>query len=224
MYLVIDTETTGLGEQDQVVEFAAVWPEGHYHLLVNPSVPVIPEARAVHHISDRTLGRCFGREAWHEALGLLLEQHPGPLVGHNVEFDLRMIRQTWPGLLPEDRPAICTYRCALHLWPDAPSYSNQVLRYWLGVEPAVKTGLPPHRALPDAAVTCALLQKMLETRTLDDLVTLTRAPVLLTKVRFGKHEGQRWSEVPRDYLQWIVRRGDFDADVLHTARHYLGTA
>jgi exodeoxyribonuclease X len=221
--IVVDTETTGLGEGDQVVEFAAVWPGGHSHFLVRPTVPICPEARAAHHITDHLLASCGDAAIWRPSLGDLLERHPGPLVGHNISFDLQMISQTWPDLWPEQWPTnICTYRCALHLWPEAPSYSNQILRYYLGLEPVVKTNLPPHRALPDAAVTMALLNKMLETKTEQDLVALSQMPVVLRQVRFGKHRGALWSDVPRDYLSWVSRQGDFDVDVLHTARHYLG--
>lgn len=43
--------------------------------------------------------------------------------------------------------------------------------------------------------------------------------------KFGKHKGTLWSQVPRDYLDWVVNKSDFtDEDVLYTARHYLEQA
>jgi exodeoxyribonuclease X len=49
----------------------------------------------------------------------------------------------------------------------------------------------------------------------------TNEPVLLPKVTFGKHRGQAWTDVPVDYLQWILRQQDMNENVVHTARHHL---
>jgi exodeoxyribonuclease X len=220
--VVIDTETTGLGKEDQVIELAAAWEGGHNHFLVKPSVPVSPEARAVHHIPDKVLDNCGNAATWRPYLGDVFARHPGPLVGHNVAFDIGMIKQTWPDLWVEEPAFICTYQCARHLWPEAPAHGNQVLRYWLGLRPTIRTNLPPHRALPDVAVTQALLLKMLERCDAEELVRLSKMPVLLRQVKFGKHRGALWESVPRDYFQWILRNGEFDADTIHTARYYLG--
>lgn len=140
------------------------------------------------------------------------------LVAHNAEFDKGMVGAVYPAL--KDKPWICTWRCGMHLWPDAPGHSNQTLRYWLHLSPVLPGGLYPHRALYDTIVTRSLLDKMLETHTLEQLVDLSTQPVLQKTIRFGKHRGMLWSDVPRDYLQWLVRQ-DMDMDVLHTARHWL---
>ena len=49
-------------------------------------------------------------------------------------------------------------------------------------------------------------------------------PALLAKVGFGKHRGKRWSEVPADYLQWLVKSDMDDRNVRATAKHYLKAA
>jgi exodeoxyribonuclease X len=49
----------------------------------------------------------------------------------------------------------------------------------------------------------------------------TNEPVLLPNVTFGKHRGQAWTDVPVDYLQWILRQQDMNENVVHTARHHL---
>jgi len=38
--------------------------------------------------------------------------------------------------------------------------------------------------------------------------------------RYGKHFGTKWADVPRDYLQWVVKQ-DMDEDILFTARTIL---
>lgn len=79
-----------------------------------------------------------------------------------------------------------------------------------------------HRAGPDAYVTAFLLLELLKRSTFDQLVKWSAEPALLPKCHFGKHRGQKWSEVPVDYLSWILRQADMDDDVKHTARHWMG--
>jgi exodeoxyribonuclease X len=228
--LVIDTETTGDGPEDEVMELAGVlltpgetgWREtARQEGYIKPLRAVCsPEARAVHHIPDSCLDLA---PTMAELVAAPVPRPSAPIwAAHNAEFDERLLLQSGGGdLLPSRK--ICTWRCALHLWPDAPSHKNQVLRYWLNVHPDLPPGLHPHRALYDALVTAAILQRMLEMRTVQELEILTTQPVLLTTCRFGKHRGQRWADLPSDYLRWILRsRAEpFGEDALHTARSVL---
>ena len=81
---VIDTETTGLGEEDKIVEFAAVPVCFEHELgssfglpislpieigegksgLINPMIPIPYEAMGVHHITDEMV-QAEGGEAEH---------------------------------------------------------------------------------------------------------------------------------------------------------------
>jgi len=224
--IVIDTETTGMGDQDQVIELGWASQDRGGGMLIVPTVPIQPDARASHHITDRELFTRGYNQA--QALRRIEDEliETSPWVFHNAAFDMRMLRQTWPSLpVP---PVICTWRCSLHLWPDAPSHSNQALRYWLDL-PVVAAQCPhcgqaphAHRAPFDASVTLALVNRMVEMGfSVEDLVRMSGEPVVLHRVRFGKHEGELWVDVPRDYLHWILRQGDFDEDVRHTAHHYF---
>lgn len=254
MITVIDTETTGLGPTDEPVEVALVAVDENtrtitqaFSSLVRPRVPCSVEARAVHHIAPeetdaaRPLGEVLDScDLWRDR---------GVLAAHNAEFDLRMLTQGL-ALRVSDPPgdsstivdsksalslgrSICTWRCAMHLWPDAPGYSNSVLRYFLNLDcerllKRFATGLPPHRALPDALVTAALLLLMLDTHILPHLLRLTAQPVILRACRFGKHRGKSFEEIARTdrgYLEWMLRQtggGAFDADARATAQHWLG--
>lgn len=115
-------------------------------------------------------------------------------------------------------PWICTYKVALRLWPDAPKHSNQVLRYWLGLDLDAVQAMPPHRAGPDAWVTAHLLLRMLEQATVTQMIGWTVEPKQLPVLPFGKHRGLKWADLPDDYLQWLVRQADMDPDVLWCAR------
>lgn len=209
--VVSDTETTGFDPANcSLLEVAACGPDFGWWHYVDYEGDIPADARSAHHISPDDVRpgsyNCMPRAKVIE--NLLVVAGSRIPVFHNAEFDL--------GFLPElkDREVICTYRCALHMYPDAPNLKNQTLRYWLGVEPRPEliAGLAPHRGLYDSAVTLAILGKMLESRSIDQLIDMTKHPVLLTTVRFGKYKGLSWKEVPRDYRAWMRRNGNWETD------------
>ncbi len=223
--LVIDTETTGLDhEKDKVVEIGACLV-GHKEVkrapwsiinlftsLVDPGVPIPPDAMAIHHIRDEEVKGSLKLDKVLEALYFSGKFIPA---AHNAAFDSLF--------LPYWKDWICTYRCARHIWPDFPKHGNQVLRYRLNLlkEPD-PLAMPPHRAAPDAYVTAHLLLRMLETHTPEQLLELTKKPILIKNCSFGKHRGLEWSKVPKDYLGWILKQKpeDWDADTIHTAKYW----
>jgi exodeoxyribonuclease X len=138
-------------------------------------------------------------------------------VAHNAAFDMGFLKDLDPSLGDRNR-WICTYRCAMQIWPDAPGHSNQVLRYWLDVRPELPSDLYPHRALYDTLVTDEILQRMLADHTLADLVDMSHRPITLRKMPFGKHRGVAFRDLPSSYVSWILKQGSqMDADVRHTA-------
>ncbi|MDI9261102.1 putative quorum-sensing-regulated virulence factor [Alicyclobacillus sendaiensis] len=204
-FVVVDTETTGLPPEGRVVELALVEvglerePQIVYSALVDPGCPIPPEASAVHHIVDRDVaGKPRLSQIWPKVLGYIDD---AVLVAHNAEFDR--------GMLPETgRPWICSKRLAQHLWPNAPKHSNQVLRYWLGID--VEVGLP-HRALGDAIVTAHVFQRelraYLEAGYPDDveaLIGFAESPIEVQTMPFGKYRGVPLSEIRVDYLDWVL--------------------
>lgn len=230
--IVSDTETTGFDPAEGAVllEVAAVRfapvldaPQVGWQSYVEFDGVIPPEAKSVHHIKESSVAPgapdCNPREAVIETL-LSFESEGVVWAFHNAAFDLQF--------LPElSRPVICTYRCAMHLWPDAPNHKNMTLMYWLGVEPdrELTAGLESHRALFDSAATTAVLRKMLETHTIEKLIELTNTPILLDTVRFGKHKGEKWRDVPRDYAQWCLYKSDMaakDPDLKFTLEVRLG--
>ena len=115
---------------------------------------------------------------------------------------------------------ICTYKCALRLWPNAPSHSNQSLRYWRrppGLQRA--TALPAHRAGPDAYVTAHHLRDMLAVASVSQLLIWSEQPALLVRVPTGALRGRRWDELDDIQLERVLR-GEWgqNQDMLFTAR------
>jgi exodeoxyribonuclease X len=131
------------------------------------------------------------------------------VVAHNADFDCKFIPEI-------TRPWLCTYRAAKHVWPGAPGYSNQVLRYWLKLDVVVPEGKYPHQALYDATVTTGLLLKMLERYTPEQLLQMSKLPVRLKNIGFGKHRGTAFENIPIDYLRWLRGQSNLDPDLKHT--------
>ncbi len=183
--------------------------------LVDPDRPIPPEARAVHHISDKAVR---GADNPDNALRALTEKGtPAYFAAHNAKFEQAFFDGG-------PTPWICTYKIALRLWPDAPAHGNQVLRYRLGLDDLdPDRAMPPHRAGPDAYVAAHILARALHEgrASIDDMARWSSGPPLLPRIMFGKHRGARWQDVPPDYLAWIADKSDLDADIKANARHHL---
>lgn len=235
IFAVVDTETTGLGPRDQVCEIAVVWvpssgesvPAPRFS-FVKPSVPVSIEARAVHHIPDSDLESAPTMQElmaeWEDVFPRIKKGSKSEtvMVAHNLAFDRRLILQSGVNESALPLRSMCTVRLAKHVFPGAPSYSNQVLRYYLNLKPRVGGEYPAHRAIADAGVTAALMVDMLCHVSADDLLRISGQPALLSTCRIGKkYAGQPWATInDPGYLRWVLN-GDFDEDVKYTARYWL---
>ena len=81
--------------------------------------------------------------------------------------------------------------------------------------------MPPHRALPDAYVTAHILSRLLKACSVEDMISISSKPALLSIVGFGKHKGMKFADVPADYLEWIRDKSDVKEDVKFSAAHWL---
>jgi exodeoxyribonuclease X len=221
-FRVLDVETTGLQPSDAVVEIGAVDLIGDEVViigsdLIRPPFPIPPAASAIHHITDDDVGGCGPLE---EHLSFYLDQTGEAGVdvfaSHNWKFDAQ-----WLGDRLGGHPVICTYKCALRVWPEAPAHNNQALRYWLkpeGLDPTVAN--MAHRALPDAYVTAFILRELLKTARVEDLIAWTEEPALPPRIPFGRYRGRSWADVPQNYLAWIIERSDLGEDIRFTAAYH----
>jgi exodeoxyribonuclease X len=224
---VIDIETTGteppaeiieVGRVDVVTDGSGVQVGKPMARLYRPLNGIPPETKAVHHITEADFTDdapvCTADRL---RLAVWGGETPDALVAHNCEFEQQFITQASTDHLPW----ICTYKVALRVWPEAPRHTNQVLRYWRNLSLDPEYSMPPHRAGPDAWVTAHILAELLQSTSIEQMVAWTQEPKLLPNIPFGKHRGLSWSEAPLDYLQWMTRQGDMDADTLWNARREL---
>ncbi len=82
-----------------------------------------------------------------------------------------------------------------------------------------ETGLPAHRAMPDAYVTAHHLRDLLNEASLDRLLAWSSEPGLLPRVPSGPDRGKSWDRLTDEALREFTR--DRDIDVRFSARTEL---
>jgi|SRR5882672_1971296 len=141
--LIIDTETTGLGEDDQIVEIAIV--DAAYTLefasLVKLSKPIPPAATNIHGITTEMADQAIAAdELWPLVHQIICGS---ALLAYNAPFDSRMIEQTFG---PEARNH--EWHCLMNAWMEFHGFDRwqrlETVCHNIGVEPG------GHRALGDA--------------------------------------------------------------------------
>lgn len=211
----IDFETTDKDPKiAKPVEVAVYGIDFEYDTLINPGCPIPPETSAIHHISDDDVVGLADWDYHKQVLRTKLTHEPIPvLIAHNAEYERTILGDFCPVLW------VCTYKCALRVWPDAPAHRNEVLRYWLklGNDRGRNAGQRTHSAMHDARVTFQIFEALLEHATIDQLVEWTEQPAKLPRMPMGKHFGQTWDTVPAGYLQWVINQADMREDVKYCA-------
>lgn len=213
---VIDLETAGtaphevceIGWQDVVQGADGRWTvtDERGARFVDPGGPISPQTMAVHHILDAEVA---GAGFWKDVAPEVLRPDGGVMVlaAHRAAFEQRFCTPRLSG----GADWICTWKCALRLWPDLPSFSNQMLRYLRrpeGLDHA--TGLPAHRAMPDAYVTAHHLRDMLNAASVEQLLAWSREPGLLPRVPSGPERGHPWADLGDAALAVLARERDLD--------------
>lgn len=95
-YIILDTETTGLGYYDQIIEIAIIDLDGHTLLntLVMPTVRINEEAYQVHGMSFEYLSK-NNAPSWDEVYPKVKDIIKNKtVIAYNSDFDERMIDQT----------------------------------------------------------------------------------------------------------------------------------
>ena len=186
---------------------------------MRPGKAIPPGASAIHHIIDDDL-----KDA--PPLGAVIDRFRGAdfYVAHKCEFEESFFAAQGVEL----GPWICTYKCALRVWPELDGHSNQELRYALNRAtpfPGYERGaISPHRAAFDVVVTAAIFEELIKKARWSELVHWSAEPALHTRFHFGKYRGRRYDEIAASdpsYLQWIVEKSELEEGIKHSARHWL---
>jgi exodeoxyribonuclease X len=222
--IVFDTETTGLNEP-VIVE--AAWVRfnslsdleniADFVQRYNPGKPIELGALATHHILDEELINCPPASEFH------LPEGTEYLIGHNIDFDWRVI-----GEPPIKR--ICTLALSRYLHPELDTHTQSAMLYHYS-----RDRVATRRQLRDAhsawhdVLNChwlfSYLTDEIEERgelpfpaTWEDVWRLSERARIPTVMTFGKHKGQRITDIPSDYKAWLLRQPDVDPYLVKALR------
>lgn len=179
-FAFLDTETTGLDDMAQAIEIAVVDEAGAvlFESYCRPTVPVDPEAQAVHGIDSSALEAA---PSWPEIVYKLQVSLLGrKLVIFNADFDVRILRQTakahgpvpswieelqwWPAPEQAEPNVLCAMSRAAYVYGSTNRYGTISL-----INAAWRAGVDfqgkAHSAAGDAATTAALWAAMKNKRT-----------------------------------------------------------
>lgn len=223
-YLVLDTETSGLGDDAKCVELGFIEIDEDFNILnehqtlLDPQCMIAPAASAVHGLVADDLKdsptieeyfsvddpSCYGRKF----------TDPCVLIGHKVSFDFRFVKDFFnvQGLL-------CTLLWSRRLYPDMDNAKLTTMSYALNL-PRPKEA---HRVLSDCTTALHLVKHVSERTglTLPQLVEASKAPMQLSTVPIGKHAGKTWDELPAPYLRWMSDVITDDLDIAFSVQQEL---
>ncbi len=164
---LLDTETTGLGPSDEILELAIVDLQGNTLLntRLKPTCSISSAALSVHRINEEVL-RDAPRLAdiWSDAWVLLKDRK---IVTYNASFDqaklLRSCRVNGISTLSQLGNWYCAMQAYADLWRQSGYYGSYT---WQSLSKACSqqnidiSDLPLHSALGDCLATLRLLKKM----------------------------------------------------------------
>lgn len=205
--IIADTETTGLGKDAKVCEYAHIEctlqnnrlvERSRFETLVFPGRAIPAEASSVHGISDKMVKDAPTlRDILPAALNVKKGEHI-QVFGHNFPtYDMNLL----DGVYPKGIDIGCSLKAA-RVFIEAPGHSLDKLREHLKLE---KTG-QAHSALADCLDTLQIINIMLDGRDWDVLEScMLQKP---TTISFGKHKGTKLEDLPEDYVHWLLHKCD----------------
>lgn len=161
MYAIIDIESNGSGfRKERIIEVALFIYNGHkvieqFISLVNPEDEITPFVQKLTGITPKMVKKA---PKFHEIAKRIIEMTTGAiLVGHNVDFDYRMLRQSFQNLGYDFQiNTIDTIALSKKLIPNAESYSLGKLCKSIGIPHS-----DVHRAVGDARATLELFKLLI---------------------------------------------------------------
>lgn len=161
MYSIIDIESNGAGfRKESIIEIAIYKYDGHeivdqFISLINPENEITPFVQKLTKISPKMVKTA---PKFHEIAKRVVEITEGTtLVGHNIDFDYRMLRQEFKRLGYDFKiNTLDTIPLAKKLIPEAESYSLGKLVKSLGIPLTDQ-----HRAGGDARATLDLFKLLI---------------------------------------------------------------
>lgn len=176
-YVVIDTETTGLGEDAEIIEIAIINMRGEVLLdtLVKPTKPVPPEVTEINHITNEMVATAPSWRDVFPKVHAIIRMHKW--LAWNSGFDARMLDQTCsyteiydnksPGVASRITSRIHTShidaKAVYNQWYGEFDEKHKAFKRQSLATAAARHGVSvegAHRALADCKMVLAVLQKV----------------------------------------------------------------
>ena len=241
-YIILDTETTGAGENDRIIQLGyMVLGNGDIEVqneFCSSEVPISFGAMEVHHITPDMIAdkpACTETQAYKRLLELNTEDNY--IIIHNAPFDIGMLEKEGFSL---NMKLIDTLRCAKHMYEDEEAHRLQYFRYKMGLykeeeAEAKKLGIEvkAHDAIGDVLTLKLFLselrksvqEKFLGENPVEKMVSLTKEPIFIKTFRFGKYKGRELADVALEdagYLRWMLKSMDpLDPDLRYSIEKVL---
>jgi DNA polymerase III alpha subunit (gram-positive type) len=202
-----DVETTGVKNTDKVCELAWLEIDCNFNTiagdtsLINPEIPIHYAASAVNGITDQMVADAPTIGEYMALRDFPLASEDAVLIAHNCAFDHRFLKE----FMHENAKTLCTMKVAKVVYPDADNYKQATLAAMLGIKVAREKA---HSADGDLDVLLQLLKCLCRDAQcdLEGLLEIQNVPRKITKLNFGKkHYGKKLEDVPKDYVDWMLR-------------------
>ncbi len=242
-YIILDTETTGVSEEDRVIQLGYIVLGSKeievHNEFFSCDIPIKFGAMEVHGITEEMIAN--KPPITSSASYKRLEELNTPdnyMIIHNAPFDLGMLEKE--GFITKMK-VIDTLRVAKHIYKDEEAHRLQYFRYKMGLykqeeKEAAALGIvvKAHDAIGDVLVLKLFLSELRKSiskifpdeNPVEKMVDLTNTPILIEKFRFGKHKGKSVREVAKEdagYLRWMLSSMEnLDDDMRYTLNHALG--
>lgn len=220
--LFLDVETTGLEEDDRLVQVAYVYNGIEKKSFFHPGREMSVRSMEVTHITNKHLEgkEKFQGSDFYNELAEILKDEQTIFVAHNAPFDMSMLAR-------EDLVIsrfIDTIKIAQELDAkgDIPAYRLQYLRYYLGID---IDDACAHDALGDVKVLVALFDRMYDKMymkyashedVIAKMIHISSQPTLIKRFNFGKYNGEMIADVARrdrGYVEWLL--GQKESEEVH---------
>ncbi|MCF6340883.1 MAG: 3'-5' exonuclease [Sulfurimonas sp.] len=242
-YIILDTETTGTGENDRIIQLGyIVLGEKEVEVqneFFSSNVPISFGAMEVHGITPEMLEEkptCIESNSYKRLLELNIPENY--IIIHNAPFDLGMLEREG---FNTKMKVIDTLRVAKHVLPDEEAHRLQYFRYKMNLykdeqKEADTLGIvvKAHDAIGDVLILKLLLSKLKDKvalgfpneNSVEKMVDLTNTPILIKSFKFGKYKGKTLQEVATSdagYLRWMLSgMENLDEDMRYSINSVLG--
>jgi|AntAceMinimDraft_13_1070369.scaffolds.fasta_scaffold21975_2 DNA polymerase III epsilon subunit-like protein len=231
--IFIDTETTGIGPEDRLIQVGYRTTDGlDANAFYSTERKIEIGAMATHHITEKMIAekpKFIESTEYKDLKNRFVKNQV--FIAHNAKFDVQMIERE--GL--RVGPVIDTLKIARHLDPNEKisRYSLQFLRYFLGIEIQAVA----HDAWGDILVLeqlfYRLLKKVIEEKNItqekaiDYMIDVSLKPTLFKTFNFGKYQGKKILDIADSdpgYLRWLLSQKENqedEEDWIYTLKNYL---